>query len=43
MTKHESAPLSTDSSGTFPSLLPARCLKSGLGGGSPSPLAMEAL
>jgi hypothetical protein len=41
MTKRQSAPLSIDSSGTFPSSLPARFLKSGLAGGAPSQLKME--
>jgi len=38
MTEHESVPLSADSSYTSPSPLPARGLKSGLRGGSPSRL-----
>jgi len=41
MTKQESTPLSIDSFDTFPSLLPNRCLRSGLGGGSPNPLARD--
>jgi len=43
MTKHQSAPLSTDSSGAFPSLTPSRCLKLGPCNGSHNPTAMEAL